>query len=534
MDLFFGLMGGLALFIYGMQTMGEGLQKAAGDRMKKILELLTGIPVIGVLVGAGVTALIQSSSATTVMTVGFVNAGLMTLKQAIGVVMGANIGTTITAQLIAFKLSHYIFPIIAVGFILFFLSKRKTYKYFGQVMLGFGILFLGLDIMKDAMAPLRDYPGFQEVMTTFGHYPLLGVAIGIVMTVLIQSSSATIGILIALASQGLIPLNSAIPILLGDNIGTCITAVLASIGTNLTARRAAVGHVLFNVCGTVIFLVFLPFFLAFVQAISPEGDIARQIANAHTSFNVINTMLFLPFISLFVKLITNLVPGREQVVAKGPIYLDDRMLNSPALALSLARKEIIRMARLAQKNVCDAMEGFFNKDKKLLDSVLDRENVIDDLEKEIYVYLAKIAQKGLTSSLARRHTGLMHVVNDIERVGDHAENIAQMAFSRIEDNLPFTEQALAELSNMKEVVSTAFANAIEALQNNDPEKAKFVIQEEKRIDIMVRDLRKSHINRLNCGKCFPGAGVVFLDIISNLERVGDHSNNIGQVVLGEI
>ncbi|GAW91549.1 Na/Pi cotransporter family protein [Calderihabitans maritimus] len=533
MKLVFTLLGGLALFIYGMQVMGDGLQKSAGNRMRSILEVLTSIPLVGVLVGTIVTAIIQSSSATTVMVVGFVNAGLMTLKQAVSVIMGANIGTTVTAQLIAFKLSHYIEPLIALGFAFYFFGRKRTHRYIGQVVLGFGILFLGLDIMKDAMAPLREYEGFRIFMANFGRYPLLGVAVGIVMTSLIQSSSATIGILIAMASQGLVSLEAAIPILLGDNIGTCITALLASIGTNLTARRAAFSHVLFNVTGTVIFLLFMPLFLKLVLIISPQDDIARQIANAHTSFNVLNTLLFLPIINIFVKGIIKLIPGEVETIPQGPVYLDPRMLKTPAIALSLATKEIIRMADIAYRNVADAMEGFFQEDAKLLNSVFEREKVIDQLDEAITAYLAQIAQRGMNPALSKRHTGLLHAVNDLERVGDHAVNIAQMAFNRIEDGLPFTEQALSELQEMSELVKDTLAQAIEALKHDNVSAAKQVLRQERKIDEMEKSLRLSHIGRLNCGKCYPGSGVVFLDIISNLERVGDHSHNIAQVVLEE-
>lgn len=344
MGIILPLLGGLALFLYGMRIMGEGLQKVAGDRMRKFLEVVTGFPVIGVLVGAIVTSIIQSSSATTVMVVGFVNAGLMTLRQAISVIMGANIGTTVTAQLIAFKLTDYVMPIIALGFAMYFFSKRRQFKYIGFFILGFGILFLGLNTMADAMAPLREYKGFTDFIILFGDYPLLGVFLGIIMTMLIQSSSATIGILMAMATQGLVPLGTAIPVLLGDNIGTCITAVLASIGAGLSARRAAMAHVCFNSAGTIIFLIFLPFFKEFVLMISPPADIARQIANAHTSFNVLNTLIFLPMIGLLERLVVNIVAGEEVEIKRGPMYLDERFLNSPSIALSLATKEIIRMA----------------------------------------------------------------------------------------------------------------------------------------------------------------------------------------------
>jgi len=528
------LLGGLALFIYGMRTMGEGLQKVAGDRLRKFLEALTSIPIMGVLAGTIVTAIIQSSSATTVMVVGFVNAGLMTLRQAIGVIMGANIGTTMTAQLIAFKLDKFTMPIIAVGFALYFISKSKRYRYMGQVILGFGVLFLGLNIMSEAMSPLREYEGFMNFVADFGCYPLIGVMVGLFMTVMIQSSSATIGMLIAVASQGLIPLDAAIPVLFGDNIGTCITAVLASIGTSLTARRAALAHVFFNVFGTIIFLIFLPLFKDFVLYISPDNDIARQIANAHTSFNVLNTMVFLPLIGALEKAVCLAAPGEEKQIQRGPIYLDERVLTSPSIALSLASKEIIRMGKISKDNLEKAVKSFINKDYKLIKYVYDMEEVIDELEKEITFYLAKISQNSMTPSQSEKHGGLLHAVNDFERVGDHAENIADLAKKRIEENLPFSEQAINELENMHSYVLETLNLCIPTLEREDRKLAEKIVEREHQIDLMEKKLRKNHIERLNAGLCYPASGVVFLDVLSNLERVGDHSHNIAQVILGEI
>ena len=313
---FLGFLGGIALFMYGMQLMGDGLQKAAGAKLQKILEAMTGVLAMGILLGAVVTAVLQASGATTVMTVGLVNAGLLTLKQGFGIIMGANVGTTMTAQLIAFKLSNYITVLIFIGFLMQLLAKRARGKYLGQVILGFGILMLGMDMMGKAVMPLRAYPGFVDFIGHFSSNPLLGIFIGTVMTVLIQSSSATIGILIAMASQGLIPLEGAIPVLLGDNIGTCITAVLASLRANLTARRVAVAHVMFNVIGSIIFVLFMKWFIEIVMIVSPQGDIARQIANAHSAFNIINTLLFMPFVDPFIKLIQRLVPNAHYLLCE--------------------------------------------------------------------------------------------------------------------------------------------------------------------------------------------------------------------------
>lgn len=530
LTIIFGFLGGLALFLFGMKIMGEGLQKVAGDKIRKVLERVTRLPIVAVLLGAFTTAAIQSSSATTVLVVGFVNAGLMTLKQAVGVIMGANIGTTITAQLIAFKLTDYVFLIIAVGFSINFLSKRRIYHYIGQFILGLGILFLGLDVMSNAVGPLKDSPMFLEFIASFSRYPLLGVLVGVLITCIVQSSSATIGMLIALASQDIITFNAAIPVLFGDNIGTCITALLASIGTNLNARRAAVAHVMFNVTGTMIFLILLPWFREFVYLISPDQP-ARLIANAHTSFNILNTCLFLPFVSLYTKFIEKILPGTVKIKEKGPIYLDERMFDTPAVALSLATKEIIRMATIAGRSLESAIQGFYMKDEKFLEATKEDEEIIDDLEREITFYLAKLSQKGFSPTLSGRHTGLLNAVKDIERVGDHAENIAELARVRIDENLPFSEFAIKELEEMYALVMGVFKNALESLREENKDKARLVAQTELLIDQMEKDLRGSHLSRLNKGVCYPTSGVIFLDVISNLERIADHSNNIAEVVM---
>lgn len=530
----FGLLGGLGLFLFGMQIMGEGLQKAAGERMRRILEVLTKNAFFGVLVGAGVTAIIQSSSATTVMLVGFVNAGLMSLQQAIGVVMGANIGTTMTAQLIAFKLTDYTFLIIALGFAITFLSKRKTSKYLGQVLLGFGILLLGMETMSDSMKPLRNSPVFVNMMLTLGKNPLLGVLVGTLMTMLIQSSSATIAILMSVASQGLVDFSTAVPILFGDNIGTTITAWLAAINSNLAAKRTAMSHTMFNVIGTIIFITFLPYFESFVIRISPPGDIARQIANAHTSFNVINTILFLPFVGLYAKLITRILPGEIKTAQTGALYLDKRMLHTPSVALSQVNKEIARMAEIALQNVNLSMEAFLASDEKLLKQVFEQEETVDALEQEITEYLVLVSQQSLTPEQSARMTSLLHVINDIERVGDHAEAIAELADIKIKRKLPYSPEAIKELKEMGRLAANTFKKSVTALETENADLAREVVAFEDRIDRMEKTLRNNHIKRLNECRCFPESGVIYLDIISNLERIGDHSHNIAHVVLGEI
>ncbi len=435
---FLGFLGGIALFMYGMQLMGDGLQKAAGAKLQKILEAMTGVLAMGVLLGAVVTAVLQASGATTVMTVGLVNAGLLTLKQGFGIIMGANIGTTMTAQLIAFKLADYITALLFVGFLVQLLAKRSRSKYLGQVILGFGILMLGMDMMGKAVMPLRDYSGFVGFIGSFAVNPLLGIGIGMVMTVLVQSSSATIGILIAMAGQGLIPLEGAIPVLLGDNIGTCITAVLASLRANLTAKRVAVAHVMFNVIGSIIFVAFMRWFVQIVMYVSPPDDIARQIANAHSAFNIINTLLFMPFVNQFIKLVERLVPGQADSISLRPVYLDKAMLNTPSIAMSLAVKEVVRMGNLARKNVRLGLEAINAYDAEKIKYVLEHEPVVDALERDITDYLTAMSATEMNEALSARHTGLLHACNDIERIGDHGETLAKKARMLFEDEVRFS------------------------------------------------------------------------------------------------
>ncbi|MEW6105688.1 MAG: Na/Pi cotransporter family protein [Bacillota bacterium] len=528
-----GLLGGLGLFIYGMMQMGDGLQKAAGDRMRRILEALTARTWMGVIVGAVVTAVIQSSSATTVMLVSFVNAGLMTLKQAVGVIMGANIGTTMTAQLIAFDLSDLALPAVGLGFIITFFSRKKIHKYLGQVILGFGLLFLGMTVMTDTMRPLRDNPAFVQWIANFGKYPFLGVLAGLAMTMIIQSSSATIGLLMAAASQGLVGFDAAIPVLFGDNIGTCITAVLASIGASLSARRTAIVHVLFNVFGTILFLTLLPLFKTFVHMVTPSGDIERLIANAHTSFNVLNTLVWLPMAGLLARVATVVYPGQEIVVEQGPKYLDKRMLSTPSVALQLAVKELVRMAGIAREMVKDAGQALLaGKPSAVSKSINAREEVVDNLQAEIILYLSTLMAQGvLTQPQSTRLAGMLHVVNDIERIGDHAVNISEFAIDRVEQGLEFSDEAKSELGDLFRRVDEVISDAVQALEKNDPALAQDVWEKEKYIDELEDVLRTSHLRRLNQGRCSPASGVIYVEVVDNLERMADHAVNLADAVV---
>ncbi|NIN35805.1 MAG: Na/Pi cotransporter family protein, partial [Gammaproteobacteria bacterium] len=444
-QLVFGLLGGLGLFLFGMKIMSEGLQKIAGSRMRKILGALTNNRIVGTLVGIAVTTIIQSSSATTVMVVGFVNAGLMSLVQSIGIILGANIGTTVTAQLIAFKITKYALPAIGIGAGFKLFSKNKKWSYLGEVLLGFGLLFFGLSVMKSAFDPLKTSEEFRQLFLIVGDNHLLGVLIGAVLTMIVQSSSATIGITIALASSGIISFEASMALILGENIGTTITANLAAIGTNLAARRTALAHFLFNAIGVCYMLVFFTFFLKFISSITPGdadfiiqtqeqavrlggdlGDkpfIARHIANTHTMFNIINTIIFLPLVGLLAKLSTMMIRGREADIEFHLQYLDSRVLNTPPIALAQARSETRRMAKIAQEMVDETLAFLQDHDLKRIAVLEKKEELTDLLQKEITDFLVSLSQQSITQESSKEVASMMHMVNDLERVGDHCENL---------------------------------------------------------------------------------------------------------------
>lgn len=525
----FTLLGGLGLFIYGMTLMGEGLERAAGERLKILLQLLTRNRFLGVLVGAIVTAIIQSSSATTVMVVGFVNAGIMDITQAIGVIMGANIGTTMTAQLIAFKLTDIALPAIGLGAGVFIFSKSKTRKFIGQVILGFGLLFFGMQTMEVALKPLANMPQFVNFMTNFSKTPLLGVIAGFLTTGIVQSSSATIGILQALASQGIVDISIALPILFGDNIGTCVTALLSSIGTNITARRTAVFHLVFNIVGTIIFMIFLP--LVQVLVASTALDPVRQIANAHTIFNITNTIIQLPFAFLLVKLVKYIVPGEPKIIERGLKYIDDRLLETPSIALTQVKKEIARMGNMSLEVLQDSTNIFMNYSEQTDKMAREKETVINELARDTTRFLAMLSRTNLPSHEHDSITDLISAINDFERIGDHAMNILELAEYKEENNLPFSNTAIDELAEMSYKVKETVDLAIFAFLHWDKEASDKIAVNEEEIDNLEKKLRINHIKRLNQGECNPSSGVIYLDLLSNLERVGDHSFNIASYIL---
>lgn len=527
------LMGGLGLFIYGMKLMGDGLENAAGEGLKRILEKVTSNRLLGVGIGAIVTAVIQSSSATTVMVVGFVNAGLMSLAQAAGVIMGANIGTTITAQLVAFKLDQIAPLFIFVGAALVMFAKAKKRREIGNILLGFGILFTGMSLMSGAMKPLASSPVFADLLVAVGGNWFIGIIAGTAITALLQSSSATTGILIALASTGVIDIHLALPIIFGCNIGTCVTAMLASIGTNKIAHKAALLHLIFNLVGTVVFLPFLGLIAKFVQTTSP-GDVSRQIANAHTVFNIANTALLLPFTNYIIKFINKVIPDEDEVEKVGPKYIDERFLETPVIAAGQVIKETIRMANKAKKNVELSMKAFMEDDENLIKEVYENEKIINILEESITTYLVKLAKCDLSDKEKEIVASTFHVVIDIERIGDHAENIAELAIEKINRNLKYSKDAIDELYEIYNTTVEALQVSIDAYVNRDIKKARSIDVIEDKIDAYQRNYRDKHIQRLYDGKCNAYAGAIFLDLVSSFERIGDHSTNIAESVLENI
>lgn len=539
MTSFIELFGGLGLFLYGMNVMSEGLEKAAGSKMKRFIEILTTNRIMAVIVGAFVTMIVQSSSATTVMVVGFVNAGIMNLTQAIGVIMGANIGTTITAQLVAFNLTAIAPVAIGLGVGLKIFSKNPKTKKYAEILLGFGILFMGMDVMKHSMKPLRSYQGFTDLLMSFGSGQILDTVLaiftGFAVTAIIQSSSATTGILVALASQGMLPIDAAFPILLGTNIGTCVTAMISSIGANKTAKRAAVMHMMFNVVGTALFAILLAKpALWFVKEFwtSPE----RQLAMMHTTFNIATTLLLVGFAPFIVKMAERLIPVSETELRKlkdGTKYVDDRILETPSIAVVQLMKEVLHMGNVAIETLKLSGEALLQGNEEKALEAFEKEKEVNHLEHAIMEYLVKLSNLDISAAQRTTIDGLFSTVNDIERVADHADNIAELAMERVSNNYAFSEKAIGELDSMMNDCISAFQESLNALHSYDRPSAQRVIEREGYIDLLEKNLRKKHIERLNRGKCEPSSGVIFLDAISNLERVGDHASNIALAVLDQ-
>lgn len=532
-QILFHFLGGLGLFLFSIKFMGDGLQKSAGNRLRTILDRFTTNPFMGILAGIFVTVLIQSSSGTTVITVGLVSAGLMTLRQAIGVIMGANIGTTVTAFIIGIDIGEYAYPILLMGSVMLFFFKAAKVQNIGQILFGFGGLFIGLDLMSSGLAPLRHLPVFTSLIVEMSHSPILSVIVGTVFTLIVQSSSATIGILQGLYAENLISLEAALPVLFGDNIGTTITAVLAAIGASIVAKRAAAVHVLFNVVGTIIFLILLGPFTHFMIWITGMLHLEpkMQIAFAHGTFNVANTLIQLPFIGLWAYLVTKLLPEREKKSDKIALYLDETLIEkSPTIAIGQAKKEVIHMGNMGLDSLKAALSYLKtnNPEDAKLSEILEKN--INILDEEITKYLVKIFPHSITPRDSNELQAMLNLVCDIERIGDHSENIIEQINFMNERNIELSELARNEVYEMFELTIRSVALSIEALDKGDLSKARRVYELEDEIDEMERYLRKQHIHRLNHGDCTAKSGLTYTDLLSNLERIGDHAHNIAEMM----
>ncbi|MDQ0158637.1 Na/Pi cotransporter family protein [Alkalibacillus salilacus] len=532
-DIIFTFIGGLAIFLFGIKYMSDGLQRSAGDKLRDILDRFTTNPFMGLLAGIIVTVLLQSSSATTVLVVGLVNAGFMTLRQSIGVIIGANIGTTATAFIIGIDIEAYALPIMALGALLLFFFKNKKITYAGQTVFGFGALFYGMKLMGDGVSPLQDLQWFENLTVTMSDVPLFGTAIGAFFTVAVQSSSAAIGVLQSLYTENAISLDAALPVLFGDNIGTTITAVFAAIGSSVAAKRAAASHVIFNVVGATLFIILLVPFTALIESLATALSLGPKmtIAFAHGTFNLSNTIIQFPFIGLIAYLVTKIVPGEERIVESKPQHLDPIFLSqSPSMAISQAKSESLHMGQLAIKGLEESREYLNTNQSKHSEIAYSIEDAINNLDKKITNYLTQVSSEDINETDSAIHSSVVDIVRDIERIGDHFENIIELNEYKIANKVNLTEHAMDDLNEMFSLTLDTVEKAIKAFEDNDAELARNVMKKENEIDEMEKAYRKKHILRLNEGKCSGTAGIIFVDIISNLERIGDHASNIAQEV----
>lgn len=547
-QILFGLFGGLVVFIYGMNMMSECLQKAAGEKMKAVLALLTKNPVLGVLAGALTTAVLQSSSATTVMAIGFVSAGLMTLPQAISIIFGANIGTTMTAQIIAFKISDYIFLIIFVGFLISFLSRSERIKNIGLTIFAFGLLFLGIDTMGSVMQPLANSPVFTELFDKVSDIPVLGVLTGMVMTLVVQSSSATIAVLQNFAIQpgadgvsSVIGLTGAIPILLGDNIGTTITAVLASIGQPRNAKRTAAAHCIFNVSGCLLFIWFIRPFAAFIQMISPKGPevevISRQIANAHTTFNIVMTLIWTPLLFVMVKLVMRLIPDKKEGEGDPaePVYLDDRLMAQPAAALQLAAKEILHLAFLVGEQLHLTTGMVRRKEEGQPAAGIEQRERLKGLGDKITEYLSSLFSAGvLTEEQAAQTAGVMYLLGDVERMGELCADVTLAIEDRDRRKTKYSKEAMKDLEKSLKVIEDMYGAALQVLTKGDEESAKKIRKKKEKVLDLDIEMRKGHMDRVSKGKCATEMTGPLNDILHAIDRMGNCCVNIADAALDKV
>ena len=535
--------GGLALFIYGMQIMAQGLQNAAGTKMKQLLKALTQNKLMGVLLGTVVTAIIQSSSATTVMVVGFVNAGLMNLTQSMSVIMGANIGTTVTGWLVSsvewakFLSPSVIAPVVVmVGVILMITAKKATHKEISSIIIGFGVLFIGIEMMSDAVYPLRESATFKTLFVTLGDSPLLGVLAGAAVTAIIQSSSASVGILQTLAASGLVPINAAVYIIMGQNIGTCITAMLSSIGASKNAKCAAYMHLLFNIIGTIIFSILS---IIYFKMINPEIGInlitQTQISMIHTAFNIATTILLFPFSNWIIVLAKKLnrVEKEDQKDESELVHLDDRVLETPSFAVQSAVLEVIRMGHIVEKNLNTATMTLLDRDSHNISKVHQRELTINNLCSGISDYLVKIFNTHINERENSIVTSLLAIITDMERIGDHCESLVECVEDLEKEKVSFSDSAIKELKEMIDKTKESYINALKAIEFSDTSYAYETVRAEDMVDDMEHKLRAGHINRLANNLCNVRSGIRYLDSLTSLERISDHALNIAQVAINE-
>lgn len=543
----FGLAGGLAMFLFGMNSMSDALQKAAGERMKQILSFLTKNPIMGALAGALVTAVLQSSSATTVMVIGFVSAGLMTLPQGISVIFGANIGTTMTAQLMAFKISDYIYPIIFIGFLVYFIAKSEKAKNIGMVIFSFGLLFEGIEIMGSVMKPLAGSAVFTDLMGRVSEIPALGVLLGAAMTLVVQSSSATIAVLQNFASQpaadgvtSVIGLAGAIPILLGDNIGTTITALLASIGQSKAAKRTAISHSIFNITGSIVFACLIRPFAAFITYISPSGNevdvIARQIANAHTCFNIVCTLIWLPLLPVMVKLVTTIIPGKDKLPQTDckPKFLDEKLLDQPVAAMYLLSQEIGHCADMASDMLNTAKAALHGKAEDFHTYEVES-NQVRNLRNDINDYTAKLLSSGvLTESQSEQTAGLLYVSNNIDRMTEYSQRVTQTVQQVYQSGRKLSASAEQELNECYDTAHDLFDRAVDSVRYGDADMAQQVLTDKKKLRKAQKRFNKAHMARVKAGKCESNLTADFSAILYGLERMVDNSVNIAEETLDSI
>ncbi|HZW48892.1 MAG TPA: Na/Pi cotransporter family protein [Bacillota bacterium] len=522
----FGMIGGVALLLLGITMMGQGLERAAGNALRKIVDFLTTNLFLGVAVGTVVTSIIQSSSAVTVLAVGFVNAGLMTLKQALGVIYGANIGTTMTAQLMRLKITDYALPIIAIGVVVNLAAQKDRYKNIGSAIIGFGLLFLGLKTLGSGTEYVRTNPWIKDIIIKYTSNPLSAVAIGAFVTAIIQSSSASTGIVIALAQVGLLDFRSAAGIVLGNNIGTCVTALLASIHADLSARRTAYAHVFFNISGVLITLPFFNYLILFIQ--NSSTNITGQIANLHTTFNLLTTLLFIPFTDLFVKFLYKLVPEEKGKLSYGPRYLNKSLISTPEAALAVLYKELQHCHEVATLMVQQIFKSVFENEEIVLNNILKEEEILNNLQTEVIQYVVLLSKENLDSIQSQQLPSILHIVGDAERIGDHTKDLTEQAREKSEEKIFFTEEATKELKLIQTEMAALAALALTSLKNPETNSETFqqTIVLEREIKNLTEKGRNGHIERLENGNCTVRAGILYMDILSHLERISEHYANM--------